>query len=124
MLESLLRTIGLDDEVVRHVDQATLVFQHPMLLLVGLLLLVPAALFIHRRQKVNLYSASPRLRAALTTSRVFVLAVMVLIAAGPMLKIDQQTEIKPIAAIVLDHTQSMTLPAGPFPDDETSLSLA
>jgi hypothetical protein len=42
---------------------------------------------------------------------------MITIAAGPYLRLDLQVERRPIVALLVDHSKSMYLPAGPFSDD-------
>ena len=64
MLNWLLKTIGVGDELVVHLDRATVAFQRPSTLIVGLVLLVPVAIFIVRRQRANLASTPRALRAA------------------------------------------------------------
>lgn len=114
MTEWLLRQLNITDEFTGHLNEVELTFQHPVLLAVGLVLLVPAAIFIYRRQKFNLPSVPPFLRSTLTATRVLVLLLLVLVLSSPYLKRDHRSEKKPIVALLFDHSQSMQLPAGPF----------
>ena len=59
MLKWLLQTLGVGDEFLVRLDQATLAVQRPGVLYVGLALLVPVAVFIVRRQRRNLSSTPP-----------------------------------------------------------------
>ena len=116
----LLRTIGVSDEF----REAALAVQHPAALWAGLVLLVPAAGFIFWWQRRNLPTAPPFLRIALSVCRVLILAALVAVLAGPYLKLDEQSEKKPIVAILLDHSQSMQLPAGPFESEAELVQIA
>lgn len=124
MIEALLRWIGVTDEVVSHLDHVTPQVQYPVWLWLGLLLLVPAGWFIYQRQRHNLASVPPALRAALTTTRVLILLLLVLTLAGPYLKLDMTIDKKPIVALLFDQSQSMGLPAGPFESDADVLAAA
>src|SRR5262245_6280271 len=110
MLNWLLKSIGVSDEF----REATLAVQHPAALWAGLVLMVPAAVFVFWWQRRNLPTAPPSLRIALSLCRVLILAALVAVLAGPYLKLDEHAEKKPVVAILLDHSQSMQLPAGPF----------
>jgi hypothetical protein len=119
MLTRLLRLIGVGDEILVRLDQAVLAFQRPGLLWVGLALLVPVGCFIVRRQRTNLATATPGLRAALNFTRLSILAILVLVLAGPYLRLDYEIEKRPVVALMFDQSQSMQLPAGPLePGDE------
>ncbi len=118
MMEWLLRQLNVTDEFVSHLDEVHLAFQHPLLLTAGLVLLVLIAVFIWLRQKWNLVSAPPLLRFTLTATRVLILLLLVLVLGSPYLKLDHKSEKKPIVAVLLDHSQSMQLPAGPFASEE------
>lgn len=107
-----LQSIGVEGEVLEHLDQAQLAFQRPAVLWFGLLVLIPVACLIWRRQQ-NLDTPSPRFRLLLNVARVFVLLVILLILSGPYLRLDMTIQKKPILAILLDNTQSMQLPLEP-----------
>ncbi len=124
MLKWLLKTIGVSDHLVVHLDHATVAFQRPSWLVMGIVLLVPVAVFIVRRQRANLASTPRPLRAALGTTRILIFLLLVLVLAGPYLKLDQTVEKKPVVALVFDRSRSMQLPAGPFETDAEVLKLA
>lgn len=123
MLESLLRSIGVADEMVENISDAHVAFQRP-LWLYALLLLIPAAWFIYTRQRSNLATVRRGFRIALTVTRVFVLAMLILVLASPVLRLTEEINKKPILAVVFDASQSMQLPAGPFASDEERLAVA
>jgi len=123
MLESLLRSIGVADEMVENISETHVAFQRP-LWLYALLLLIPAAWFIYTRQRSNLATVRRSFRTALTVTRVFVLAMLILVLASPVLRLTEEINKKPILAVVFDASQSMQLPAGPFASDEERLAVA
>ncbi|OYV92759.1 MAG: hypothetical protein B7Z73_04540, partial [Planctomycetia bacterium 21-64-5] len=106
MIESLLKSIGVADDIRSHLEHVTPHVQRPAWLWLGLALLVPLAWFIYRRQRENLASVPPGLRLALTATRVFILLLLVLTLSGPYLKLDMKTEKKPIVALLFDQSQS------------------
>ncbi len=126
MLKWLLQTVGVGDEFLVRLDQVALAFQRPGLLYVGLALLVPAAVFIVRRQRRSLGGTPPGLRAALAFTRVAVLFLLVSVLAGPYLRVDYEVDKRPVVALAFDRSQSMQLPAGPFEsaDEAEKLSRA
>lgn len=120
MFDWLLRQLGVTDELVQHLDEVTWGLQHPVLFYAGLALLVPVAVFVYLRQKWNLASVPPALRWTLTVTRVLIFLLLVAVLGGPYLKLDHKSEKKAIVAVLLDHSQSMQLPAAPF-GSETEL---
>ncbi len=123
-MEFFLKSIGVTDEVIEHLDKAQLAFQRPAVLWIGLVLLIPVAYLIYTRQRDNLSTLPQKFRIALTMTRVIVLAILIAILSGPYLKIDHQITKRPIVAILFDESQSMNLPAGPFASDEELLAVA
>lgn len=124
MTSWLLRQLNITDEFVSHLDEAHLAFQHPLMLTVGLVLLLPLAVYIFLRQKWNLPTAPPLLRSVLTATRVLILLLLVLVLGSPYLKIDHTSEKKPIVALLFDHSRSMQLHAGPFESEDEYTRLA
>lgn len=124
MLESLLKSIGVSDDVREHLEQATFELQRPLLFWIGLALIVPIGWYIYQRQRQNLASVPPSLRIALTVTRVAILVLLVLVLAAPYLKLDLTLEKLPIVALLFDQSQSMGLPAGPFESDADLLKAA
>jgi hypothetical protein len=114
MLTRFLKLIGVGDDLLVHLDRAVLAFQRPGLLWLGLALLVPIGIWVVRRQRANLATASPGLRAALNLTRLAILLLLILVLAGPMLRLDYDIEKRPVVALLFDRSQSMSLPAGPF----------
>ncbi|HWB13854.1 MAG TPA: hypothetical protein VG826_31800 [Pirellulales bacterium] len=124
MFQSLLRSIGVADDIRSHLEHVTLQVQRPAWLWLGLALLVPIGWFVFRRQRDNLASVPPSLRLGLTATRVLILLLLVLTLAGPYLKLDMKLEKKPIVALLFDQSQSMGLAAGPFDADAALLAAA
>lgn len=124
MLESLLKSIGVGDDLREHLEQATFELQRPWWLWIGLALMAPIGWYIYQRQRHNLASVPPALRIALTATRVAILLLLVLVLAAPYLKLDLTLEKLPIVALLFDQSQSMGLPAGPFESDADFLSAA
>jgi hypothetical protein len=113
-----LRWIGIGDDFLAHVEEIRLGVQHPGLFWAGLVALVPLAALIYRRQRHNLSSLAPALLLALSAIRIAILFLLVLVLAGPYLKMDHQDKKKPIVALLFDHSQSMQLPAGEYGKQE------
>ena len=98
----------------RHL-QASLAFERPLVLWIGLPLLLPAAWFIYQRQAL----AEPGRDFAAVSNRTMpacqaILLILVVVLSGPYLRLDQRIEKRPIFAYFFDDSQSMALPAGPF----------
>jgi hypothetical protein len=125
MLSWLLRQINASSDFADHFDEVEVQFHHPVVL-AALVLLVPLAVFIYLRQLHNLPSVPAGIRFTLTATRILILAIFIVILAGPFLKLHLQSEKKPVVAFLLDHSQSMQLPAGPFESDSelTPIALA
>ena len=124
MLESLLRQIGVHDQIRAHLDQATLEVQRPLTLWLGLALAAPIAWYVYRRQATALSTVGPRLRGTLTAIRVAILLLLIVVLAAPSLKLDLKIEKRPLVALVFDESQSMSLPVGPFDEEELSKTAA
>jgi hypothetical protein len=122
--EFLLKLVGVSGEFLEHIDQATLAFQRPRLLWVGLALLAPVGYYIYRRQDRNLTAVPRALRALLSATRILILLILVLVLSGPFLKVDKKVERRPLVAVLLDDSRSMRLPAGPFDSDEELVKAA
>lgn len=124
-LEWFLHTIEYSDrEVLQHLDHASIAFQRPGLLWLGLFLALPTAWFFYDRQRRNLGLGSPRLLAGLTITRVIIFLLLVLTLAGPFLKLDHQIERRPVLAVVVDQSESMDLPIGRWGTEQESLAIA
>ena len=51
-MEFFLKSIGVTDEVMQHLDQAELTFQRPVVFWIGMILLFPVGYFGHGRQAI------------------------------------------------------------------------
>ncbi|MFW6059178.1 MAG: hypothetical protein ACODAQ_03300 [Phycisphaeraceae bacterium] len=118
MLTWLLKWIGVSDTVAQRVSEAQWLWARPAVLWVGVVLLVPAAVFIARRHKRALPYVSAPARGVLTCCRVGVLAVLVFVVAQPYLRLSETVTRKPIVAVLLDESASMDLPAGAFEGED------
>ncbi|MBY0231726.1 MAG: hypothetical protein K2W96_20765 [Gemmataceae bacterium] len=121
MRDWFLKQLGFSDEFIRHLGEVSLDVQNPRALWIGLALLVPVAAFVWLRQKRNLPTVPAGLRFTLTATRVLILALLVLVLASPIARLTHKAENKPVVGVLLDWSQSMGLPAGPF-DDEAELA--
>ena len=119
-----LKSIGVSEEILPHLGQAKLVLQRPLVLWVGLALLVPVGVLIYRRQLRSLNVAPAWVTIALSSTRILILAMLVLALSGPYLALDYQLEKRPIVAVLFDDSASMHLPAGPFPRAEEAARIA
>jgi len=117
MIHWFLHTIGVSDEILTHLGQTSLAFQHPSVLWIGLPLMLPLGWFIYQRQRLNLGGISRRLQNGLTATRIIILLILIFVLSGPYLSLDQSIDKRPILAYFLDDSQSMALPAGPFEDE-------
>ena len=122
-METFLKSIGVADEVLEHLDQTQLAFQRPAVLW-GWLLLIPVGWFIYVRQRDNLSTVPKKFRVMLSVTRVLILAILIGVLAGPYLKMDHRITKKPIVAVLFDTSQSMQLPAGPYESDEELIKTA
>lgn len=117
MLDGLLSAVGLGDDFAGRFGEAAFSVRHGRVLGVGLALLMPAAVWIYRRQRRNLPGVSAALCGALTATRVLILAALVAVLAEPHLGLDVRAERKPVLAVLLDTSASMALPVGEFASD-------
>ena len=125
LLKWFLDTIGYADrEVLTHLDQVQLAFQRPGLLWLGLVVWGPLVWWMRRRQRRQFTAAPGWLINTLTATRAIILGLMLLTLAGPFLKLDQRVEKRPVVAVVLDQSDSMRLPAGPFASETVTRQMA
>lgn len=124
MIDWLLRAIGVQEDVRSHLEHAQLVFQWPLVFWLGLVALVPLGIYIYLHQRPTLATAPRPLRISLSATRIVILFILILVLAGPYLKLDETIERRPVLALVHDHSQSMGLPAGPFSEDAQLTALA
>ncbi|HTU24965.1 MAG TPA: hypothetical protein VMF30_06185 [Pirellulales bacterium] len=114
MIGWFLKLLGISDEVAGNFAHAELRWGHGELAAIGLALLLPAAWLITRRQRRNLPHVSPRARNALSVCRIGVLLLLVMVLGAPYLHTEETLDLKPLVALIVDDSASMSLPAGPF----------
>src|SRR5215831_6526632 len=107
MVGWFLKLIGVQSEFVEHLNDLTLSAQYPLVFWLGLALLVPVGCLIYRRQQQNLASVPHALRVSLSLTRILVLALMVTVLSGPYVRLDHESEKKPLVAVLFDHSASM-----------------
>ena len=117
-MQQLLRAIGVDSLLFEHWDQARLGVSHPEILLLGLALVPLAGWVLHRRHRASLASTPAWTLRWLTTLRLTLLVLMILVISGPQIVIDTQVPQRPYVAVVIDASRSMALPVGRFVDDK------
>src|SRR3954467_14151085 len=118
MLNWLLKQANVGDVFLEHRGELTYHAQYPLALLVGLPLVLLAAVGIYVLQRRSLKSSPRSLVLALTACRTFIPALLVGILAGPFVKLETARESRPVFALVFDRSQSMALAAGPFNDGD------
>ena len=111
-----LQLIGASDELATNVDRVEWGWTRPAWLLL-LLLLVPLGFYIVWRHRHHLPHVSTLSRLTLSTCRIAVLLLLIIVLAGPIARLEEVITKKPILALVLDESGSMALPAGPFDAD-------
>jgi hypothetical protein len=124
MLAWFLKLLGVSNEITDHIQDASFALQRPAVFWSGVLVILPVAYFIYRRQQTNLATVPAALRNVLTACRVAVLVLLALVLASPYVQIDHKREKRPIVAVLVDHSQSMNLPAGPFDTDAAVQAVA
>lgn len=114
----LLWLIGIHDVMTSEAASVSLHWSRPGFLLAGLLLTLPLGWWIYHRQRRNLphIGMTPRTVMSLCRTLVFLLLMMVL--AGPYVRLDEVLSQHPIIAVVHDVSASMDLQAGPFTPQE------
>ncbi len=120
MIAELLKLLGMSNEVAENFSRSELRWGHGELAAIGLVLLIPTAWFIIRRQRQNLPHVSPRVRQTLSACRIGVLLLLVIVLGAPYLHIDETLDLKPVVALIVDDSASMQLPAGPFDSAEAN----
>jgi hypothetical protein len=120
----LLRLAGVGHEMAARIDRADLRWARPGVLVVGLLLLPFAAWWISHRHRERMPWLSPRQRLALDVCRTAVLGLLVFVLAGPSLRLEEQVRQPPVVAIVVDVSDSMSLPVGPLPAAQVAITAA
>ena len=117
MTAFFLRLIGAGDEITAHVEDVTWGWNHPgwLWLLLPVAGLAVMIVWLHRR---NLAHIGLVPRQILSACRIAVLLLLVLVLAGPFVMLTRDEQKKPVLALVVDESRSMTLPLGRFEDDQ------
>ena len=113
-MQWFLRAIGVSEGIAGRLNEANWLWARPAVFWIGLLLLVPLAWFVIRRHRANLPHVAPRMRWALSACRIAVLLVLIVVLASPQIRLSEQVTQRPVVAIVVDESSSMSLPAGTF----------
>ena len=114
MTQWLLEKIGIESDITSRLEHAEWSLSHPLALWLGLAFLVPVGWFIFSRHRRNLPHVAPLFRNILSCCRVAVLALLVVVLSGPQIRVREPGQQKPILAFLVDESESMQLPAGPF----------
>ncbi|HJZ91843.1 MAG TPA: VWA domain-containing protein [Gemmataceae bacterium] len=109
----LLRQANVGDVFLEHRQDLSLQVQYPLALYLGLPLVAVAGVAIFILQRRNLRSSPRSLVIALTGCRVFILALLVAVLAGPYVRLETRRETRPVFALLFDRSRSMELAAGP-----------
>jgi hypothetical protein len=124
MLNWFLRQANVGEVFLEHPGEITYHVQYPLVLYIGLPIVALLGVGIFVLQRRNLKSSPRSLIAALTACRVFILALLVFVLAGPFVKLETERENRPVFALVFDRSQSMDLNAGPNSGGKTRSELA
>ena len=111
MLHWFLRQAGVGDAFLERPGDLSAHVQHPVALGVGLPLVALAGVGIYLRQRRNLPTSPKKLIVALTACRVALFGVLVIVLAGPFVRLDTVQDHRPVFALLFDRSQSMDLPA-------------
>lgn len=118
MIDALLRSIGISQDILARIDRAELLWARPTWLYVGLAVLPFLAVWIAVRHRRSLPFVPHFWRWLLTTCRVLILLLLVIVLGGPMLRVEETSLQKPILAVILDESASMRLPQTSLSDAE------
>lgn len=86
----------------------------PGFLWAGLLLALPLMGWIYARHRRNLPHVSRWARVVMTFCRTSLFVLLMLVLAGPFVRLDSVVTHKPVIAVIRDVSQSMDMSAGPF----------
>ena len=118
MTQWLLEKIGIEREITSRLEHAEWSLSHPLALWLGLAALVPIGWFILARHRRNLPQVRPLFRGLLTVCRIAILVMLVVVLSGPQIRVREPAQQKPILAFLIDESESMQLPAGPFAPEQ------
>jgi hypothetical protein len=110
----MLRTIGIGGELTQQVDELSWMAARPIWLWLAIIGAPILLWLISLRHRASLSHIRPWARHALTACRVGFFVLLMVVLAGPYVRLHQQVTSKPILAVVIDESASMRLPAGPF----------
>ncbi|MBM4321800.1 MAG: hypothetical protein FJ125_18150, partial [Deltaproteobacteria bacterium] len=116
----LLEKIGIQSDITSRLEHAEWSLSAPWVLWIGLGLLVPVGWFIVRRHRHSMPHVAPILRGLLTACRIGVLLLLVVVLSGLQVRVREPAQQKPILALLVDESESMQLPAGPFGPDQAA----
>lgn len=114
----LLWVLGLGGSVTSETSSLSLHWARPGFLIAGLLLIVPVTWWVYYRQQRNIPHIGRSPRWVMTACRVMVFLLLMLVLAGPYLRIEEQVSRPPVIAVIEDVSNSMSMQAGPFEAEE------
>ena len=95
MLNWLLKQANVSDVFLEHRGELTTHVKYPLVLYIGLPIVFVLGIGIFLLQRRNLKSSPTSLIAALTACRVFILALLVVVLAGPFVKLGRPARTSP-----------------------------
>jgi hypothetical protein len=124
MFSWFLQQANVDNAILERREQIVFASQEPRFLYFGLPIVAILGIVIFILQRRHFRSSSFVLVVALTACRVFIVAMLVVVLAGPFVSLVIKEEKRPIVVVMFDSSQSMGLRSGEFPDDDEIRKLA
>lgn len=100
------------------IEQVQWFWSRPGFAWAALFLCLPLMWWIHHRHRRGMTQVSALARHVLTACRTLVVVLLLLVLAGPFVRLTYEQVDRPVLAVIVDRSQSMDVSAGPFEDDE------